>query len=85
MEALTLGVPVIAPAVGGLPEVVTDGENGILVRAGDPVALADAILRASDPGVHAQLAAGARRTGERFSSAAAVTRLEAVYAHAGRG
>ena len=49
MEALTLGVPVVAPAVGGLPEVVTNDENGILVQPGSPTALADAIERALDP------------------------------------
>lgn len=80
MEALTLGVPVIAPAVGGLPEVVTTGENGILVPPGSPVALADAIEQALDPVVHARLVDGARRTGDRFSSANAVARIEATYA-----
>ena len=80
MEALTLGVPVVAPAVGGLPQVVTSGENGILVSPGSPVALADAIEQALDPVVHATLVDGAQRTGDRFSSAHAVTRIEATYA-----
>jgi glycosyltransferase involved in cell wall biosynthesis len=79
MEALALGVPVVAPAVGGIPEMVTDGHDGLLTPAGDDRALAAAILRASEPVEHARLAAGARRTGERFSSAAAVSRIEAVY------
>jgi glycosyltransferase involved in cell wall biosynthesis len=79
MEALTLGVPVVATAVGGLPEVVTDGENGFLVTPGSVLALATAILHASDPEVHAVLAAGAGRTGDRFSNAGAVRRVEATY------
>ena len=45
VESLAVGCPVIATAVGGVPEVVRDGENGLLVPSGDPVALADAIGR----------------------------------------
>jgi len=45
VEALAVGTPVIATAVGGVPEVVRDGENGLLVPAGDPDALAAAIRR----------------------------------------
>jgi glycosyltransferase involved in cell wall biosynthesis len=78
MEALTLGVPVVATAVGGLPEVVDDG-NGILVPPGDSAALADAIERALDPDVHATLVRGAGRTGDTFSNAPAVARVEATY------
>jgi glycosyltransferase involved in cell wall biosynthesis len=85
MEALTLGVPVVAPAVGGLPEVVTDGANGLLVRPGDTVALAEAIARAAAPALHARLARGARGTGEQFASAVAVSRIESVYERVGRG
>src|SRR6202008_736578 len=49
MEALTLGVPVVAPDVGGLREVVTAGENGILVPPRHAEALAAAIEEAADP------------------------------------
>jgi glycosyltransferase involved in cell wall biosynthesis len=80
MEALTLGVPVVAPAVGGLTEVVVDGESGLLVAPGSPTALAGAIERALEPTEHARLAAGARRTGDRFSSAHAVARMDDTYA-----
>ncbi len=45
VESLAVGTPVISTAVGGVPEVVTDGENGLLVPAGDPDALAAAIGR----------------------------------------
>ena len=79
MEALTLGVPVVAPSVGGLREVVHTGENGILVEPGSPTALADAIVRASEPSLHAHLAEGACATGERFSSAHAVAHLDSLY------
>ena len=43
VEALSVGVPVVATAVGGVPEVVHDGENGLLVPPGRPDALAAAI------------------------------------------
>jgi glycosyltransferase involved in cell wall biosynthesis len=79
MEALTLGVPVVATAVGGLPEAVTADENGILVPPGDTAALAAAIERAVEPATHARLVAGARATGDRFSNAPAVARVEATY------
>jgi glycosyltransferase involved in cell wall biosynthesis len=78
MDALTLGVPVVAPAVGGLPEVITNGVNGVLVAAGNPVALADGIEEALRR--RAELASSAAATGEQFSSARSVSRIEAMYA-----
>src|SRR5581483_11374230 len=45
VEALAAGTPVIATRVGGVPEVVRDGENGLLVEPNDVDALADAIRR----------------------------------------
>lgn len=46
LEAMALGVPVVATAVGGTPELVRDGVTGILVPAADTAALAEGILRA---------------------------------------
>jgi len=48
LEALSLGKPVVATAVGGVPTVVVDGVTGRLVPPGDPQALADGILEALD-------------------------------------
>ena len=45
VEALAVGTPVVATAVGGVPEIVRDGENGLLVPVGDSAALAAALRR----------------------------------------
>jgi D-inositol-3-phosphate glycosyltransferase len=68
LEALACGVPVVATAVGGLPEIVVDGETGILVPPRDPESLAKALLALlTDEQRRQRLADGARRRAERFS------------------
>ena len=72
LEASAAGVPVVATAVGGTPEVVADGETGFLVPPGDPAALADKLLcLLRDPALRSRMgAAGRRRMRERFTFAA---------------
>jgi glycosyltransferase involved in cell wall biosynthesis len=80
LEAAEAGVPVVAAAHGGLPEMVRDGETGLLVEPGDPSALAAALRSlADDPGRAGALgAAAAADVAARFS---AERMLEAVQAH----
>jgi glycosyltransferase involved in cell wall biosynthesis len=61
-EALALGTPVISTDVTGIPEVVRDGETGLLVPQRNPTALADALDRVlADAGLRVRLAEAARR------------------------
>jgi glycosyltransferase involved in cell wall biosynthesis len=69
LEAMAAGKPVIATAVGGLPEVVTEGENGLLIPPRDAEALAGALARLlTDPALAQRLGTNARaRVRENFS------------------
>src|SRR5204863_1117047 len=61
VEALSVGTPVVSTAVGGVPEVVHDDQNGLLVQPNDPAALAAAISRIlDDDTLRERLAAGAQ-------------------------
>jgi|SRR3989344_5236872 len=68
IEALALGTPTIATAVGGNPEVVTDGETGILVASDNPTRLAEALasLLANAP-LRTRLGVNAKISAKRFS------------------
>jgi glycosyltransferase involved in cell wall biosynthesis len=48
LEAMALDVPVVATAVGGVPELVQDGRSGLLLPPSDPLALSAAILRLAE-------------------------------------
>ena len=61
LEAMAFGIPVVATAVGGIPEIVTDEESALLVRAHHPQAMAAAIVRLlDDRDLQARLTAAAR-------------------------
>ena len=83
VEALAVGTPVVATAVGGVPEVVHDGENGLLVPAQRPAALAAAIRRVlTDDELRARLAAGAKPSVEAIGREPTYTRLEQILVEA---
>jgi glycosyltransferase involved in cell wall biosynthesis len=80
MEALALGVPVVATAVGDIPATVIEGREGLLVPPGDPVALAGALRSlVVAPGTRARMAQAARVAGSRFDVRSAVDRVEKLY------
>ncbi len=81
VEAMAAGLPVVSTTVSGIPELVADGVNGLLVGPNDPDALADALLAlAKDPQLHARVAAAGRRTvAERFDGDALAAELIDVF------
>ncbi|MGI6549670.1 MAG: glycosyltransferase [Syntrophomonadales bacterium] len=80
LEAMHFGVPVVATQVGGIPEVIIDGESGLLVDPGNSRALAMAITwLLDDPGLQQQLITGGRRRAQEFTVEKMVRHTERVY------
>jgi glycosyltransferase involved in cell wall biosynthesis len=81
LEALALGTPVVAPRVGGIADMITDGETGVLVAPRDPEALAAGMLRLIENPAYARAlgARGPEIIAERFGSALAARQMAAVY------
>ena len=81
LEAMALEVPVVATRVNGVPRLVQDGANGLLVEAGDPAPLAAALDRLlGDAAMQATFRAAGRETVEgRFSFAGRMRKLAALY------
>lgn len=82
LEAMALGIAPVASAVDGVGEVVTDGQNGLLVPPRDAAALAGKISALSaDPALRERLGQAAKKTvAERFSLLSMIAGYEAAYA-----
>jgi glycosyltransferase involved in cell wall biosynthesis len=81
LEAMALGLPVIATAVNGVPEAIDDGRTGVLVAPGDVHGLVEAMLRLSgDSVLRRDLGAAARATArDRFSLERMLSEQAAVH------
>ncbi len=80
LETAAAGKPIVASDIGGLSDVVLDGETGLLAPGGDAVALRAAMERLlGDAGLRERLGAAARRRAAEFSPAAVVPQFERAY------
>jgi glycosyltransferase involved in cell wall biosynthesis len=84
LESFAAGVPVVASGLGGIPELIEDGRDGMLVPAEDPMALAQSLRSmTSDPGRAFTMGAAARAKAERlYSPAGHLERIDSLYAEA---
>jgi glycosyltransferase involved in cell wall biosynthesis len=81
LEAMALGVPIVATAVDGIVEQVTDGHEGLLVPPRDPAALARALITLlTDRALAARLGQAARRRGAEFDVSRTLAATRRVYA-----
>lgn len=80
LEALGHSIPVVATAVGGIPEIITNGESGLLVPADSRDALVDAALRVhNEPELAERLANGGLRVARQFTVERLAEGMEQVY------
>ena len=81
LEYMAAGAPIVASAVGGVPELVQDGVHGVLVAPADPRALRDGIAKLlDDRSLAGRLGAAARaRCAAEFDLDALVRRIELLY------
>ncbi len=80
LEAAAAGKPVIASRIGGLRDIVVDGETGLLVTPGDSGALRAALARLiADPGLRERMGAAGAERAELFSADAVVPAFEDAY------
>lgn len=86
LEAICLGVPVVASAVGDVPAMIDESGAGLHVPPGDVGAFTEACRRVlADPDLHARLSAAGLEASRRFDSGAMVERYEALLSEAAGG
>lgn len=84
LEAMAWARAIVATAVGGVPDVLTDGVEGLTVAPGDPRALAEALARlAGDTELRERLGTAARERARRLNAEEVTDRLDALYASLG--
>jgi len=80
LESMAAAKPIVATRVGGVPEAVQDGESALLVPAGEPLALAQAILAVlEDANLRDRLSQGAALAATRLAPGQYVRRLRRIY------
>lgn len=81
LDAMSFGLPIVASRVDGIPDIVHDDDNGVLVPAADASALAQAITRlAADAGLRQRLGASGRRIAADYTPELMAERYLALYA-----
>ena len=81
LEAMAMGKPIIASRIGGLPDIIVDGESGLLVRTDDATELSAAMQRLiTDLALRQRLGNAARDRVELFKASVVVPQYEAAYA-----
>jgi glycosyltransferase involved in cell wall biosynthesis len=80
VEAMAMGKPIIASSIGGIPDIVRSGENGILVPVGDAAAWAEAIARlCRDPEERRRMGDAGMLMAPRYSSEEMIKRIDQLY------
>lgn len=82
IEAMASGRPIIASNIGGIPDIVADGETGLLIPPADPAALRQAMEQLlADPALRSQMGDAAKRKVVEFQANTVVPQIERVYAN----
>ncbi len=79
LEAMGCGVTIITSPVGGIPEIVKDGENGLLVEPGNVGELVEALIRSEDKGLRKRMGTNAKLSVQGYSLDAYCNALSSIY------